>query len=320
MEELAIHTPAVPYRERQPAAAQRRARVLRRRSPAVALLVACRPRQWAKNGLVAAAPAAAGLLGHPSTLVRVLGAFVAFCLISSATYLLNDVRDRHEDRVHPAKRRRPVAAGELAPAAAVRWAAALAVAGLLLAVAVRPLLGLVAAGYLAITISYALVWRRIPVADILAIAAGFLLRALAGGAAADVHVSPWFVIVVSLGAILIVAGKRHAELHHAAGRDAGLRRVMSAYSLGGLRVTIWAAGLAAIITYVLWALTHPEHAAVPWHRLSLIPFVAWLLRYVGLLAAGEGQAPEELVLGNPVLLTLGGAWLALFAASVYAGN
>lgn len=285
-----------------------------------AMLEACRPRQWPKNGLVAAAPAAAGVLDVPGTLARVVLAFAAFCLLSSATYIVNDLADREQDRAHPVKRRRPIAAGVLAPGAALGAAAILALSGLALAAAVRPLLAAVAAGYLALTLSYSLVWRNIAIADIAAIAAGFLLRAVAGGVAAHVRVSAAFVIVVSLGAILVVAGKRQAELRAASGHLVIQRSAMSGYSVVALRRVIGLACAAAIVTYCLWAFTRPEPSGVPLHALTIPPFTAWLLRYTGLLAQGAGQAPEDLVLGDRLLLVFGASWLALFALSVYVGH
>jgi decaprenyl-phosphate phosphoribosyltransferase len=292
----------------------------RRRLAWRALLDACRPRQWPKNGLVAAAPAAAGVLDVSATLARVVLAFAAFCLLSSATYIVNDLADREQDRAHPMKRRRPIAAGALAPGPALAAAAVLALSGLALAAAARPLLAVFAAGYLALTLSYSLMWRNIAIADIAAIAGGFLLRAVAGGVAAHVRVSAAFVIVVSLGAILVVAGKRQAELRAANGHLAVLRPALSGYSVAALRRLIALACAAAIVTYCVWAFTRPEPSGVPLHALTIPPFTAWLLRYTGLLAQGAGQAPEDLVLGDRLLLGFGASWLVLFALSVYVGH
>jgi decaprenyl-phosphate phosphoribosyltransferase len=153
------------------------------RQPAAAwvLLRACRLRQWLKNTVVVIAPAAAGAMTRPGVLPLACGALVSFCLLSSATYLVNDVRDRDADRRHPRKRLRPVAAGELAPSVAMRIAFALATMGVVLSAVVRPVLALVAVGYLALTLSYSAWWRNVVVADIVAVAGGFLLRAIAGG-------------------------------------------------------------------------------------------------------------------------------------------
>lgn len=281
------------------------------------LLRACRPRQWSKNLLVLAAPAAAGVLDRPRVAAEVLGAFVALCLVSSATYLVNDVRDREQDRMHPRKRKRPIAAGELAPQAAVRIAALFALLGLGLATAIAPELGLVALVYLAVTASYSLWWRRLVVMDILAIAAGFVLRALAGGFATDIYLSRWFVLVTAFCAIFLVAAKRFAELREHTGSGPS-RATLERYSLGTLRLTLAGAAGAAGIAYTSWAFTRPAH--VVWYVLSLVPFLMWLARYAVLIGAGAGQAPEELILRDRTLLALSVAWGLLFLGGVYVGH
>jgi decaprenyl-phosphate phosphoribosyltransferase len=281
------------------------------------LVRACRPRQWTKNLLVLAAPLAAGAIGWPGVAVKVAAAFVALCMLSSATYLFNDVRDREQDRVHPRKRTRPIAAGELSVRAAIASAVTLAVAGLALAAAITPGLAAVGAGYMAVTMSYSVWWRKVVVADILAIAAGFVLRALAGGVATDIYLSRWFAIVTACGAIFLVAAKRYAELHERVTprlERATLRR----YSLRGLRLTLAAAASLASIAYVSWAFTRPSHLL--WYGLSIVPFLLWLGRYASLAAAGAAQAPEELILRDRTLLALSLVWGLLFLGGVYVGR
>jgi decaprenyl-phosphate phosphoribosyltransferase len=289
----------------------------RRGSVVGALIRACRPRQWTKNLLVLAAPLAAGAIDWPGVPAQVAGAFVALCMLSSATYLLNDVRDRDQDRVHPRKRLRPIAAGELSIRAAITAAAVLALGGLALAAAITPGLAAVGAGYLAVTMSYSLWWRRVVVADILAIAAGFVLRALAGGVATDVYLSRWFVVVTACGAIFLVAAKRFAELHERVAPRLE-RATLRHYSLRGLRVTLAAAGTLASIAYISWAFTRPSHLL--WYGLSIIPFLLWLARYASLAGAGAAQAPEELILRDRTLLALSLAWGLLFVGGVYVGH
>jgi decaprenyl-phosphate phosphoribosyltransferase len=293
------------------------------RAPAVprmsarVLLRACRPRQWSKNLLVLAAPCAAGVIGRPEVAAQVAGAFVALCLLASAAYLLNDVRDREQDRLHQRKRARPVAAGELSPRAAVRVAAAMALLGVALASVISPALGLLGCGYLALTASYSLWWRRMVVADILAIAAGFVLRALAGGVATDVYLSRWFVIVTACCAIFLVAAKRYAELReHAVSRSS--RATLRRYSGESLRLILAAAAGVAGVAYTSWAFTRPSH--VVWYGLSIAPFLLWLGRYATLIGEGAGQAPEELILRDRTLLALSVAWAFLFLGGVYVGR
>jgi decaprenyl-phosphate phosphoribosyltransferase len=281
------------------------------------LLRACRPRQWSKNLLVLAAPCAAGVMGHSLVAAQVAGAFVVMCLVSSATYLVNDVRDREQDRLHPRKRLRPVAAGELDPRAALQIAAVFALVGVAGGAAIAPGLGLVALGYLVLTLSYSVWWRSVVVLDILAIAAGFVLRALAGGVATDIYLSRWFVLVTAFCAVYLVAAKRLAELRDHAGSDSA-RATLERYSLGSLRLLLAGAATGAGVAYISWAFTRPSHLL--WYVLSIVPFLMWLVRYAALIGAGAGQAPEELILRDRTLLALSLGWGLLFLGGVYVGH
>jgi decaprenyl-phosphate phosphoribosyltransferase len=279
----------------------------------VALVVAaCRPRQWVKNALVALAPAAAGVLAQPAVIADVTGAFVSFCLLSSATYLVNDVRDRDQDRRHPRKRHRPVAAGELSAHAALRQSVVLALAGVAIAFVVAPSLGLVALSYLALTTTYSLWWRQIVLIDIAAVAGGFVIRAAAGGAAAGVPLSGSFLLVTSGCALFLVAGKRYAE--RTAARP-GARPILRRYSARTLAAIAAAGAVVACLAYGRWALSRVTGG--PWLALSLAALVAWLGRYALVLKSGSGEAPEETILRDPWLALLGAAWSLLFAGGIY---
>ncbi len=286
------------------------------RFPVRALLRACRPRQWVKNVLVFAAPGAAGVLGDPGIPGKLALTFVSFCMLSSATYLLNDVHDRHEDRRHSRRRHRPVASGELSVGAAVAAALALALGGLGLAAFIRPELAAVGAGYLALTGCYTLWWRSVAVADIAAVAGGFVLRALAGGVATSVPVSRWFMLVTSFGALFLVAGKRYAELRE--GEQGAIQRAsLRGYSAQYLRFVIGLAATVTVTAYCLWAFQRAHDHKLSWYELTIVPFVLWLLRYALLLDRGEGHTPEELVLGDGFLLSMSAAWLVIFVCGVY---
>jgi decaprenyl-phosphate phosphoribosyltransferase len=285
-------------------------------SPAI-VLRACRPRQWSKNLLALAAACAAGWIDRPVIAAQALGAVVMLCMISSATYLVNDVRDREQDRHHPRKRERPVASGELSPRTALWIAATLAVTGISLATAITPGLGLLAICYLGLTASYSMWLRRVAVVDILVVAAGFVIRALAGGVATDIYLSRWFVIVTGCCAVFLVTAKRYAELRVHDGGDAA-RATLRTYSLRYLRFVLLAAATAAIAAYTSWAFTRPAHTL--WYVLSIMPLVLWLVRYSLLIGRGGGQAPEELILHDRSLLALGVAWSALFLGGVYVGS
>jgi decaprenyl-phosphate phosphoribosyltransferase len=289
--------------------------------------VTLRPRQWTKNVLVIAAPAAAGALGHDDVPVRVGLAFVAFCMLASGIYAINDVRDADEDRLHPRKRFRPVAAGELDPRLATGLGAGLIAAGIALCADIRPMVAAVGAGYVAITLSYTLLWRHLLLLDIVAIAGGFLLRAVAGGAAAPVALSRWFVLVVTCMAVFVAAGKRHAELRRLGLRAAdgasalsGRRRVLEGYTERRLLVILVASAALALFAYCLWAFELPSVNGIPWRPLTIIPFAACLARYGMLIRAGGGEAPEDLVLRDPPLLVAGITWLVLFALGVHAAG
>ncbi len=292
----------------------------RRRGRLRAVLVTARPRQWIKNALVIAAAGAAGALGREGVPIRVSLAFVAFCLLSAGTYALNDVRDAAEDRRHPRKRLRPIAAGELPRREALGLGVASLVAGLALCFAIRPLLGLVGVGYLALTISYTVLWRHVAVVDIVVVAGGFVLRALAGGAAAPVTLSRWFVLVVTAAAFFVAAGKRHAELMRTSratiAPDGRGRGVMRHYTEGGLRLLLAGSGGIALFAYAVWAFGDVE--GIPWRLLTVIPFSTCLIRYGVLIRRGGGEAPEETLLTDRVLLAGGAIWLVLFALSVHA--
>lgn len=277
------------------------------------LLRACRPRQWLKNAVVVLPPAAAGALTRADAVLAVAGALIAFCMLASATYLFNDVRDRASDRRHPRKRFRPIAAGQLSPTRALKLAGGLALGGILLSLAVRPALAAVAVSYLLLTLSYSMVWRDVVVADIAIVAAGFLVRAAAGGVAVDVPLSTSFLTVTSACALFLVVGKRYGELREQ--RMAPTRVTLRRYSPRVLRALLLAAGAIGCLAYLRWALTHPS--AGPWIALSAFPFAAWLGRYWLILLRGGGETPEALILGDRVLLLLGGVWAALFVVGLY---
>ncbi|PZR67400.1 MAG: decaprenyl-phosphate phosphoribosyltransferase [Solirubrobacterales bacterium] len=300
-----------------------------RRRRAHAILVTIRPRQWIKNGLVVAAAGAAGALGHDDVPVHVALACAAFCLLASGAYAINDVRDADEDRLHPRKRFRPVAARELTPGAALTLGFCLMLGGLAVCALVRPLLVAVGAGYLALTLSYTVLWRHVVLLDVLAIAGGFVLRAIAGGVAAPVALSRWFVLVVTAVAVFVAAGKRQAELRRSeAGpaqrrSEAGpaqRRRVLALYTPPVLRLILTGSIAVALFAYCVWAFQLATISGIPWRELTIVPFAACLLRYGALARAGDGEAPEEVLLRDRWMQLAGAAWLVLFAVGVHAAE
>jgi decaprenyl-phosphate phosphoribosyltransferase len=273
-----------------------------------------RPRQWLKNVLVFAAPLAAGSIFEPDVLLPSIVAFVAFCLMSSATYLINDIRDVDADRAHPTKRTRPIAAGELSPGAAAAAAGVLAVVSLGLALWVNLGLFGVLLAYAAFTLSYSLFLKHEPVIELALLAMGFLLRAIAGGVAAELPISRWFLIVAGFGSLFMAAGKRFSELVRADADDGGpRRRSLAGYTPAYLRFVWGTSAAVAITAYCLWAFeVGLAESSLPWAEWSVLPFVLGILRYAVDVDRGDAEAPEDVVLHDKVLLAMGAAWLVLF--------
>ncbi|NYJ04643.1 decaprenyl-phosphate phosphoribosyltransferase [Petropleomorpha daqingensis] len=276
-----------------------------------------RPRQWAKNVLVFAVPLASGSIAQPRVLLAVLVAFVLFCLVSGGVYLINDVRDADADRQHPRKRFRPVASGALPPRVAVAVAVVLLAGSLAAAVLLtRPALAGVLGAYVAISVCYSLFLKDQPVIDLAVVASGFLLRGVAGGAAAGIAPSQWFLLVASFGALFIVAGKRYAEIL-AMGEGAGAtRKSLVSYSASYLRF-VWSMSAGVTCTvYCLWAFELRDASGVPWTTISIAPFVLGLLRYAVDVDRGTAGAPEDILLRDRFLVGIGVVWAVVFSLGV----
>lgn len=280
-----------------------------------AVLRSMRPKQWSKNLLVVAAPLAAGDLGEPGVLGPTVLAFLAFCAASSATYLVNDCADVEADRLHPRKRTRPVAAGELSVRAALGVAAALLVVALGLAALTRWEFAVLLASYVVLTLGYSLRLKHEPVLDLATVAAGFLMRAVAGGLAAAIPISDWFFMVAGFGSLFIVAGKRYSELH-TLGSEAGTRRSLVRYTDSYLRFVWSIAAAVTVAAYCLWAFENAAPDGVPWHTLSILPFVVGLLRYAVDVDAGKAAEPEDIVWGDRLLQAIGLVWVVVLSLGV----
>jgi decaprenyl-phosphate phosphoribosyltransferase len=244
---------------------------------------------------------------------------VAFSLAASGTYCLNDAADAEADRAHPTKRHRPVAAGSVSVGSARALGVALLACGLAVAgVAGGWRLALVVAAYLALTTSYTVWLKHVAVVDLAAVAAGFVLRAVAGAVATGVEVSNWFLIVASFGSLFMVAGKRSAELGEV-GDVSSHRPVLEEYSTAYLVYIRSLSSGIALLAYTLWAFERAElsGSATPWFELSIVPFGLAILRYALLVDRGEGGAPEEVVLRDRTLQVLGLVWAVVAAAGVY---
>jgi decaprenyl-phosphate phosphoribosyltransferase len=280
------------------------------------LIRATRPRQWVKNVLVMAVPLAAGEILRADVAAATAIAFAAFTLTSAGIYLINDARDVEEDRHHPTKRFRPIAAGVVPVRLAVVVGGCLVAAGVLTGLlALSAQFALVIGGYAALSLSYCLWLRDQPVVDLGLIAAGFLLRAMAGGVASDLPMSVWFLLVASFGSLFIAAGKRFSEVRTVAeGKPA--RRTLATYSESYLRF-VW--GLAAAVTitaYGLWAFEMQEAHDHIWAPLSLAPFVLGVLRYAMDIDLGAAGSPEDIAFSDRILQSLGAIWLLLVVLEV----
>jgi decaprenyl-phosphate phosphoribosyltransferase len=278
-----------------------------------------RPKQWVKNVLVATAPLAAGQLFQPTVISKVALAFVAFCLLSATVYLINDVRDVAEDRLHPRKRFRPIAAGELSPRVALILSAVTGVAGLTLGFLVAPALGITLVVYLGIQVLYSAFLKHLPVVDLAVVASGFLLRAIAGGVATGIALSQWFLLVAAFGSFFMVAGKRYSEMK-AVGGEAGTRRSLTRYSESYLRFAWMLAAVMVLISYSLWAFEVRDQEAVfglPWTAISIAPFTLGLLQYALEVDTGNAGEPEEVVLHDRVLQGIGALWIVVISVAVF---
>src|SRR3954468_7727165 len=289
-----------------------------RGSFAWALVRSVRPRQWVKNVLVLAAPLAAGKVFDPDVLGPTAVAFVLFCLAASAVYLVNDTIDVEEDRRHPRKRFRPIAAGVVPRGLAVAMAGVFFTVALVVAVLLtRPALAWVLGSYVVIQLGYCLFLKNQPVIDLAVVASGFLLRGIAGGVAAGLALSQWFLLVAAFGSLFMVAGKRYSELI-VVGDAAATRKTLKEYSASYLRF-VWSLSAAVTLTaYSLWASAMGQaQDGAPWAMISIAPFVMAILRYAVDVDKGAAGAPEEIVLHDRVLLGLGLLWAVVFALGVF---
>jgi decaprenyl-phosphate phosphoribosyltransferase len=288
------------------------------------IVKAIRPRQWVKNLLVLAAPVAA--LGEDRyaydyriVLIQVLLAFVVFCLAASSVYLINDARDVEADRQHPTKRFRPIAAGVVPEWLAYTLAALLAVVALAVSWWVTPDLALVIAVYIAIQLAYCFGLKHQAVIDICIVSSGFLIRAIAGGVAANIPLSQWFLLVMAFGSLFMAAGKRYAELRLAERTGAKIRRSLENYTTTYLRFVWTMSATAVVLCYGLWAFERDDTGGTSWFVVSMVPFTIAILRYAVDVDGGMAGEPEEIALRDRVLQLLAVAWIGTIGAAVLLG-
>ena len=261
-----------------------------------------RPKQWVKNLLVLAAPLFAARLFDPAVLTRTLVALVAFCMVSSAGYAFNDVRDRESDRLHPVKSRRPVASGAVSPQVGTALAVSLAVAAILLGLLAGVSAMYCVLAYIALQAVYSTWGRDRALADVFLIAAGFLLRAIAGAAAGQVPASPWFLALTLLLALMLGFGKRRAEISLLGTGQAGGRTSLGVYSVPMLDQMLSALAASIIVLYAIYAVSIGTRIGSGDMILTWPLVLFGIIRYLQVSHTTD-RPPDELLVSDRPLLT-----------------
>ena len=283
----------------------------RRRSTLRAALVSLRPRQWTKNLLLFAGIIFAAKLGDLSRWGEALAAFAAYCAASSASYLVNDVRDAEHDRVHPVKRARPIARGELSARAAEAVAALLLVSAALCAAPLGIASILLLCSFFALQAAYTLALKHIVLLDVMTIGGLFVVRAAAGAAAVEVRISPWLLLCTALLALFLALAKRRGELVLVGAEATPGRPVLEGYSLVLVDQLVTVVAASTVISYCLYTFTARDSKAM----MITIPFVVFgVFRYLLLMHRRDlGEEPEEVLLRDvPILVCIAG-WAACAA-------
>jgi 4-hydroxybenzoate polyprenyltransferase len=278
------------------------------------VLKAMRPKQWSKNGIVFMAlifsvnqnwlPEKFDTWDH--LLLRAFITALCFCAVSGAEYMVNDLKDRESDRMHPTKRRRPIAAGLVGPREALTWATCFATGGIIVAAVIDWRVGAVLAAYFVLMLAYTAVLKYEVIIDVMTIAAGFVLRALAGAYAIDVPTSPWLYVVTALGALFLAITKRRAEVLLLQGDATTHRSTLLHYTPPLLDQMTAMVTASTIIAYALYTFT-AENLPTNHMMMITIPFVGYgIFRYLFLsLTRDEGGSPEEVLLKDvPLLVTV----------------
>lgn len=273
------------------------------------LIQALRPYQWTKNLLVFAALVFAQQLANTEKILLAAATFVIFCAAASSVYLLNDIVDRERDRQHPGKRERPIAAGRVGVGAAAVMALVLAAAALAGAWAINPGLAATIGGYLLLQVAYNLVLKSIAIVDVLCVAAGFLLRAIAGAVAIGEPMSSWLLICTTFASVFISFAKRRHEFSTLEAEAASHRESLAAYSISSLDQFLVISAAATILSYALYTtddLTVDKFGDV--RLLATLPMVIYgVMHYLDLVQRNEavGDPSRALLRDKPLLITVG---------------
>lgn len=285
----------------------------------LALIKTLRPRQWIKNLFVAVPLMYGQRLTDPTSLLVTAGAVALFCLISGCVYVLNDLVDVEKDRAHPKKRHRPIPSGRLPEHVARRFAVVCVPVCLALGYWLQPLYAAALAGYFALNLAYSFKLKQIAYVDVLSIAAGFILRVLAGALALQIPASPWLLACTGLLAMFLGFGKRAHEL---AGSDEPHRQraALAAYNLTTLRIILYSLGFATIGLYVAYTLSEHVLQMFGTNRLAYTAVfgVVGIARFIFLATSRrEAESPTEEMLKDPLFMINFVGWLALTAALLY---
>lgn len=273
-----------------------------------------RPKQWPKNLLVFGVPLAAGELSDVSVLKSCLVAIVAFVFTSVAVYIANDLRDVELDRLHPLKQFRPIASGEVSRRTAIFLCglflgAATIISGALVEEEFMYLLAL----YLLLQIGYQLGLKHVPLIELTIVSSGFVIRAVAGGVAASIPLTPWFVSVVGATSFFALSAKRYSELKSGGGEN-GSRPVLTSYTLTYLQL-IWSIALAcSVIFYALWAVGVGDESGSKgvYSLFSVVPFSLFLMRYAVHADRGTAESPEAILFKDRTLQVVAIVWFTLY--------
>jgi 4-hydroxybenzoate polyprenyltransferase len=286
-----------------------------RRSLAASLLVSLRPSQWTKNLLVFAGLIFGEKLLDPTAVMQASLAFAVFCLLSGVVYLVNDVRDREADRLHPTKSRRPVASGDLAPGAATTAAVLLSSTALAVAFTLNVRFGFVSLAYVGLLVIYSATLKHIVILDVLTIAMGFVLRATGGAVAIGVPISHWLLLCTLLLALFLALSKRRAELVTLADGATTHRRILAEYSPYMLDQMIGVVTASTLLAYAFYTISPDTVARFGTDRLLItVPFPLYgIFRYLYLVhqRQGGGNPSEALLTDQPLLVCV-----ALWAGTV----
>jgi 4-hydroxybenzoate polyprenyltransferase len=300
-----------------------------------AMIQVARPIHWTKNLAVFAALIFTQTLFIPSYQIEVFWAFIAFNLITSASYIFNDILDAKEDRLHPIKKKRPIASGALSVTIAGVEFAVLALGSLLLAYSLQTIFFILVTAYLVIQILYSVVLKKIEVLDILVIASGFVIRVYAGAVVINAHLSVWFLLCVISVALFLASGKRRAELNSFEEAKIVTRQSLKKYEKELLNSYVTMFGNAAWLSWALFTFFESPRASSPiWLFLAeiskattinkllmiTIPVVIYgIMRYEKLIFTGKGEAPEKILLTDIALVASVVVWISLIIWILYSG-